>query len=48
MEELIIMLLGCALIPFIGYLSMVISQADREKPDDNEQEEWIKKCRKRK
>lgn len=48
MKELIILLLGCALIPFIWYLSMGISQADREKPDDNEQEDWIKKWRKRK
>lgn len=46
MKELIIMLLGCALIPFIGYLSMGISQADREKTDDNEQEEWIRRKRK--
>lgn len=48
MKELIILLLGCALIPFIGYLLMVISESDREKPYDDEQEEWIKKWRKRK
>lgn len=46
MKELIILLLGCALIPFIGYLSMVIGESDREKTDDNEQEEWIRRKRK--
>lgn len=43
MKELIILLLGLALIPVIGYVSMLVSYSDREKPDDKEQEEWIKK-----
>ena len=44
MEELVVLLLGLAVIPVIGYVSLFVSQSDRER-DDREPEEWIKKKR---